>query len=242
MTGKAAYFHLVSLLVLACTFTLLAACSKPNLEPTATGESRVTIRGRQTGIFGSASTERIWVRSTNKVDISASDIATAHSQVLSGESVTFTDKIAAISPFERTALLSVQTDGGAEGIALIREDGYKMALHIISGQIQDVGQTTFMTDNELALVLIANANGPHILALNNYGRSVFELPVSSVTGRIRYSPSEPDFLVIDRSIRGEIELVPYESPGETIIIADDSEAEETTSLYAETAALISDWK
>lgn len=229
--------------VVAALLFALVACSKPEEEELSpTIESKVTIRDRQVGIVDVSESTRIWVRDTDEHLIDSTELQIAHFDVLSGQEISFTDKIASISPSQDTAVFSVQVADGNEGIAMVRGDGYKMSMYITEDTIIDAGQVTFAHEYGLALVPIEFEDGKRIVALNNYGRQVFFLPISDIGGRIRYSTEELDYLVIDRSIVSqEIELIPYDRPGETTIIRRGEVSEDGADIYSDVLALISNW-
>lgn len=228
--------------IIAATLFALVACSKPDEELSPTIESKVTIRDRQLGIIDVSDSTRIWVRDTDEHLIDSTELQMAHFDVLSGQEISFTDKISSISPSQDKAVFSVRVADGNEGIAMVRGDGYKMSMYITEDTIIDVGQVTFAHEYGLALVPIEFADGKRIVALNNYGRQVYFLPVTDIGGRIRYSTKELDYLVIDRSIVSEeIELVPYDRPGETTIIRRGEVSEDGEDIYSDALELISNW-
>lgn len=235
-------------LAMATTF-LLAACTNPgDIVPTATAiRSESTELQRSKGVFAVADDRVLWVTESDDILVEADDIERQHPDILAGRGITLlhsgSDAVAVVSDDESVMALPVRASDGSGGVALIRSDGYNMALHIYGDSTASLGSIKFMPEFGLTLLSLADGAGSSVIAINNYGLKQFDLPVTDALGTLRYSPDELRYMVIDRRpVQEELELIPFAEPGESTLFRPSNSSEEADELYRSLTAVITTWQ
>ena len=235
----------VALVTIAMTSV---ACSSSN-ESNDTSLPNISIElERSSGVYSVSETTRLWVTDKEEVLISAEEIAEAHRFVLDGQAVTFPDAStgipqAVVNDDQSIVAVPVETAAGLRGIALISNTGYEMALYIYGDASEPAGSVKFMPEAGLTLMSLGGENASRLVAFNNYGMKQFDLPVKTPTGVLRYSPDDPNYLVIDRRpVVEELELVPLSRPGQTTIFRPSSSFEAADELYRTLSMSIANWR
>ncbi len=245
-------FSWAAIVVLILTIAVIGlGCVANNVapQPTATPiRSQSVPVERSPGVVPVSSDAVLWVTALDDVVIESSDIEKAHPDVLAGQDVSLStvgnEVQAAVSDDESVVALPVRTSSGKGGVALVRADGYKMALHLYGAADIPIGSIKFMPEFGITLLSLGDeVAGGKIVAINNYGMKLFELPVTDFTGTLRYSPDEFRYMAIDRRpLISEIELVPFDEPGDTALFRADDESETSNELYQSIVTAIADWK
>lgn len=223
-----------------------AGADRPEVISTPIRNTSLALE-RVPGLFNVSPDTLLWVTEDADLVIDADEIARNHPDVLAGQGVNFaTQAITSggmVSDDESVVAVPVRTSDGVTGIALVREDGYKMALHLIRGPDVSIGSIKFMPKFGLTLVSLGGEDGSKVVAINNYGMQQFQLPVSNFTGNMKYSASELRYMVIDRRpLEQEIELVSFTDPADTVLLRGDDSSQEARGLYHALVETITDWK
>ncbi len=247
LTLRRPLFLVVVLIVVAAACTT-GGDSQPEPTPTHIRSETAQQLQRTQGVFSVAPDTMLWVTQTDEILITTADIELAHPFTLGGQGVTFDSTEsgtveAVVSDDQSVVAVPVTTTSGFGGVALFRDDGHNMALHLYGDPSADIGSIKFMPEVGLTLVSLGGHGGSRVIAINNYGIMQFELPVTDALGKIRYSPDELRYLVIDRRpFEEELELVAYAEPGESTIFRASETSEEDDDLYRSLSAAIASWK
>lgn len=227
----------------------LSACTQPDDTATPTAiVSETHSSERVEGVVPVSENALLWVTAADDVLIQASDIEETHPFTLAGRSVILhgkdNDLAPAVSEDGAVVALPVRASDGSGGVALVRDDGYNMTLHLYGGPGAVLGSVKFMPEFGLTLLSIRDDESrSRVIAINNYGIRQFDLPVTDFTGAMRYSPDELQYMVIDRRpLEQEVELVPFAEPGESTVLNGDSDSEQEKALYASAVVAISGWR
>ncbi len=239
----------LTLLTLAVAVFAVACTTGADSQSTATPIRSASVElERSAGVFPISDDTLLWVTGESEVLIQAQDIAQAHPFILRGQDVAFTDANATgpgvvVGDDESVVAIPVETAAGRRGVALVRNDGYEMALHMYGDSSVSIGSIKFMPEVGLTLMSLSGEEGSRLIAFNNYGMKQFDLPVTAATGTLRYSPDELGYMVIDRRpATEELELVPLAEPGESTLFRPSNSSEEEDDLYRSLSAAVASWR
>ena len=227
----------------------LSACSSPERQPTPTAIVReATEPERIEGVVPVSDHAFLWVTPSDDILIQTTDIERTHPFTLAGRTVSFSEADSSLDPVisedGRVVAIPVRASDGSGGVALVRDDGYNMTLHLYGGPDAVLGSVKFMPEFGLTLLSVLDADSEsRVMAFNNYGIRQFDLPVSDFTGTLRYSPEELRYMVIDRRpLVSEIELIPFDDPGGSTLFNLQGAPQGSEDLYFSVAAIIADWR
>ena len=180
-----------------------------------------------------------WVDLQGEFVLGAGEAANRHFMALEGDAMEFTESPApTVSADDTKVLVGVRSGGGRPGVLLVRSDGSSMGMYVFQDHSTTFGDVGFAPWVGLTLVGTSDSAGSRVVALNNYARIVFDLPMQDYRGRLVVAPDLSHVALVRD---GEVELAPLQTRGETIVIREGMVSPEGRDLYREALRLVERW-